>query len=304
MQEALFTVVKLEDFVPANHPLGPIHALVNEALSRLNGLFNMIYADTGRASIAPEKLLRAMLIQVFFSVRSERQLMEQVRYNLLYRWFIGLAIDDDVWDHSTFSKNRDRLLEHAVVESFFTEVMTLADKRQLLSKEHFAVDGTLIQARASHKSFVPKDGSSDDANGGGWGGRNTQGQLEGQAAQQRHAAEGAPSAHSSGVTSNVPVTAPPAPTGSSWWPTKAGSSATTTYSDGTATNGATYYYVASAPARRIYRLIPAVCLACALWRTMTEQASKSQWRLNSCASSSRDGRGSSFASFRASRGSL
>ena len=120
-----------------------------------------------------------MLIQVFFSVRSERQLMEQVRYNLLYRWFIGLAIDDAVWDHSTFSKNRDRLLEHAVVESFFTEVMTLADKRQLLSKEHFSVDGTLIQAWASHKSFVPKDGSSDAANGGGPGGRNTQANWKG-----------------------------------------------------------------------------------------------------------------------------
>ena len=101
MQEALFTVAKLEDFVPADHPLRPIRLLVNEALSRLSGLFNTIYADTGRASIAPEKLMRAMLIQVFFSVRSERQLMEQVRYNLLYRWFIGLAIDDEVWDHST-----------------------------------------------------------------------------------------------------------------------------------------------------------------------------------------------------------
>jgi transposase len=178
MQEALFTVAKLEDFVPADHPLRPIRALVNEALGRLNGLFNLVYADTGRASIAPEKLLRAMLIQVFFSVRSERQLMEQVRYNLLYRWFIGLAIDDEVWDHSTFSKNRDRLLEHAVVESFFTEVMTLADKRALLSKEHFSVDGTLIQAWASHKSFVPKDGGRDDANGGG-GGRNAQANWKG-----------------------------------------------------------------------------------------------------------------------------
>lgn len=95
MQEALFTVAKLEDFVPADHPLRAIRLLVNEALGRLNGLFNTIYADSGRASIAPEKLLRAMLIQVFFSIRSERQLMEQVRYNLLYRWFIGLAIDDD-----------------------------------------------------------------------------------------------------------------------------------------------------------------------------------------------------------------
>jgi transposase len=182
MQEALFTVAKLEDFVPGGHPLRPIRLLVNEALGRLSGLFNTIYADSGRASIAPEKLLRAMLIQVFFSVRSERQLMEQVRYNLLYRWFIGLAIDDEVWDHSTFSKNRDRLIEHAVVEGFFTEVMTLADKRALLSKDHFSVDGTLIQAWASHKSFVPKDGTSDnandDANGGG-SGRNAQADWKG-----------------------------------------------------------------------------------------------------------------------------
>ena len=177
MQEALFMVAKLEDFVPADHPLRPIRGLVNEALARLSGLFNVIYADTGRASIAPEKLLRAMLIQVFFSVRSERQLMEQVRYNLLYRWFIGLAIDDEVWDHSTFSKNRDRLLEHAVVESFFTEVMSVADKRRLLSREHFSVDGTLIQAWASHKSFARKDGGSDDANGGG--GRNAQADWKG-----------------------------------------------------------------------------------------------------------------------------
>jgi transposase len=178
MQEALFTVAKLEDFVPADHPLRAIRDVVNEALGRLNGLFNLVYADTGRASIAPEKLLRAMLIQVFFSVRSERQLMEHVRYNLLYRWFIGLAIDDEVWDHSTFSKNRERLLQHTVVEHFFTEVMTLADKRGLLSKEHFSVDGTLIQAWASHKSFVPKDGSDDDVNGGG-GGRNAQANWKG-----------------------------------------------------------------------------------------------------------------------------
>jgi transposase len=167
MQEALFTVAKLEDFVPSDHPLRAIRELVNQALAGLNSLFNEIYADSGRASIAPEKLLRAMLIQVLFSVRSERQLMEQIRYNLLYRWFIGLAIDDAVWDHSVFSKNRDRLLEHAVVERFFTEVMQLADKRQLLSKDHFSVDGTLIQAWASHKSFVPKDGNAPPAGGSG-----------------------------------------------------------------------------------------------------------------------------------------
>src|SRR3954452_19983525 len=115
MQESLFTVAKLEDFVPADHPLRPLRELVNEALKRLNGLFNLIYADTGRASIAPEKLMRALLLQAFYSVRAERMLMEQMRYNLLFRGFVGLAIEDAVWDHSMFSKNRDRLLEHQVV---------------------------------------------------------------------------------------------------------------------------------------------------------------------------------------------
>jgi transposase len=124
MQESLFTVAKLEDFVPEDHPLRPLRELVNEALQRLNGLFNVIYADTGRASIAPEKLMRALLLQVFYSVRSERMLMEQMRYNMLFRWFVGLAMDDVVWDHSTFSKNRDRLLDHEVVEAFFTEVIS------------------------------------------------------------------------------------------------------------------------------------------------------------------------------------
>jgi len=177
MQESLFTMAKLEDFVPADHPLRPIRSLVNEALTRLNGLFNAIYADSGRASIAPEKLMRALLLQVFYSVRSERMLMEQMRYNLLFRWFVGLAMDDAVWDHSVFSKNRDRLLENDIVESFFTEVMTLAEKRGLLSKEHFSVDGTLIQAWASQKSFRPKDGADDDTPQGG--GRNAQADWKG-----------------------------------------------------------------------------------------------------------------------------
>jgi transposase len=131
---------------------------VNTALVGLNNLFNQMYPDPGRASIAPEKLMRALLLQVFYSIRSERQLMEQIRYNLLFRWFVGLAIDDSVWDHSVFSKNRDRLIEHEAVDKFFTEVMSLADQKGLLSKEHFSVDGTLIQAWASHKSFRPKDG--------------------------------------------------------------------------------------------------------------------------------------------------
>src|SRR5487761_2104480 len=166
MQESLFMMAKLEDFVPADHPLRPIRLLVNRALARLHGLFHAIYADSERESIAPEKLLRALLLQVFYSVRSERMLMEQMRYNLLFRWFVGLAIEDTVWDHSVFSKNRDRLLENEVIESFFTEVMTLADKAGLLSKEHFTVDGTLIEAWAGQKSFRPKDEPPDSGPGG------------------------------------------------------------------------------------------------------------------------------------------
>jgi transposase len=135
-----------------------------------------MYAGSGRASVAPEKLMRALLLQVFYSIRSERQLMEQIRYNLLFRWFVGLAIDDTVWDHSVFSKNRDRLIEHEAVEKFFTEVMALANKKGLLSKEHFSVDGTLIQAWASHKSFRPKDGSDD---GSGTTGRNVDADWKG-----------------------------------------------------------------------------------------------------------------------------
>lgn len=177
MQEALFTFTRLEDFVPRDHPLRSVRALVNESLKRLNGLFSAIYADTGRTSIAPEKLIRALLLQVFYSVRSERLLMEQIRYNLLFRWFVGLSIDDAVWDHSVFSKNRERLLAHEVVEAFFTEVMALADKAGLLSKEHFSVDGTLIQAWASQKAFKPKDGSDDQTPGGP--GRNAQADWKG-----------------------------------------------------------------------------------------------------------------------------
>lgn len=178
MQESLFTIAKLDDFVPADHPLRAIRVLVNDALAAMNSRFNAIYADSGRDSIAPEKLIRALLLQVFYSIRSERQLCEQLRYNLLYRWFVGVALDDPIWDHSTFSKNRDRLLAHHVVEGFFAEVLRLADSRGLLSKEHFSVDGTLIQAWASHKSFRPKDGSDDQRPGGG--GRNAQADWKGQ----------------------------------------------------------------------------------------------------------------------------
>jgi len=163
--EQLFTVKKLEDFVPADNPLRPIRLMVNAALKRLDGLFEQMYEPTwkgGRPSIAPEKLVRAMLLQVFYSIRSERQLVDQIQYNLLYRWFIGLSMDDAVWVPTVFSKNRDRLIEHDVVVALFNEIVAMADAEGWLSNEHFSVDGTLIQAWASHKSFLPKDDQDGD----------------------------------------------------------------------------------------------------------------------------------------------
>ncbi|WKB54720.1 IS5 family transposase [Eleftheria terrae] len=168
--ESLFSVKKLDDFVPATHPLRAIRAMVNDALIELEDMFADMYEDAakgGRPSIAPQKLLRAMLLQVLYSVRSERLLMEQVQYNLLFRWFIGLSMDDNVWVPTVFSKNRQRLIEHDAVVAFFNEVLAQAERKNWLSKEHFSVDGTLIQAWASHKSFVPKKAGDDDDAGGG-----------------------------------------------------------------------------------------------------------------------------------------
>lgn len=157
MQEPMFLTVQLEQFVPKDHPLHGMRALMDEALRGLNGLFNAVYADLGRDSIAPERLLRAQLLQVLYSIRSERQLCEQLQYNLLFRWFVGLPLDQRAWEHSTFTKNRDRLLEEEVITQLFGEVVGAARRRGLLSEEHFSVDGTLIQAWASHKSFRRKD---------------------------------------------------------------------------------------------------------------------------------------------------
>jgi transposase len=168
--EGLFTMRRLDDFVPANHPLRRIRVMVNEALAKMDELFSRMYeADVkgGRPSVPPEKLLRAMLLQVLFSIRSERQLMEQTRYNMLFRWFIGLSMDDEVWVPTVFTKNRQRLIEHDAVVAFFNEVINTAEKKRWLSGEHFSVDGTLIQAWAGHKSFVRKDGDDDDAGGTG-----------------------------------------------------------------------------------------------------------------------------------------
>jgi transposase len=171
--EALFSTIKLEDFVPPDHPLRPIRAWVNDALAAMDEKFTAMYeADIkgGRPSIAPEKLMRAMLLQVLYSVRSERQLVEQISYNLLFRWFVGLAVEDTVWNHSVFSKNRDRLIEHEAVTALFNATVEQAKRKGLLSGEHFSVDGTLIQAWASHKSIRRKDGSDDDRPPDNWHG--------------------------------------------------------------------------------------------------------------------------------------
>src|SRR5947209_2680514 len=153
--------------VPKDHPLRPIRQIVDEALGALSPEFEKLYARFGRPSIPPERLLRALLLQAFYSVRSERQLMEQLDYNLLFRWFVGLSTDDPVWDATVFCKNRDRLLDGDIARKFMTVVLNLPQVRQLLSSEHFSVDGTLTEAWASMKSFVPKDGSDPPAAGGG-----------------------------------------------------------------------------------------------------------------------------------------
>jgi transposase len=160
VQDGMFSYVTLEQRVPADHPLREIRKLTDVVLRSLSAEFDQMYSAAGRPSIAPEYVLRALLLQAFYSVRSERQLVEQLDYNLLFRWFVGLGMDDTVWNHAVFSKNRDRLLTSEVAQQFFAEVNTQA--KRFMSDEHFTVDGTLIQAWASQKSFRKKDDSDDD----------------------------------------------------------------------------------------------------------------------------------------------
>ena len=155
-QPAMFSYVSQEDRIPENHPLRILRTMVNPILESLSGRFEKLYADTGRPSIPPEQLLRALLVQILYTIRSERLLMEQLDYNLLFRWFVGLSMDDAVWNHSVFSKNRDRLLEGDIATEFLKQVLDLARTHHLLSDEHFTVDGTLIEAWAGHKSFKKK----------------------------------------------------------------------------------------------------------------------------------------------------
>jgi transposase len=157
----LFSYVNLEARVAKDHPLRAIRGVVNEALAALSGEFSAIYSPLGRPSIPPEKLLRAMLLQAFYSIRSERQLMERLEFDLLFRWFVGVGVDDPAWDHSTFSKNRERLLEGDIAAKLLTAVLAQPRVKRLLSTDHFSVDGTLIEAWASLKSFKPRDGSDE-----------------------------------------------------------------------------------------------------------------------------------------------
>ena len=178
----LFSYVDLEARVRRDHPLRAIRVVVNEALAALEREFAALYSPIGRPSIPPEKLLRAMLLQAFYSIRSERLLMERLEYDLLFRWFVGIGVDDAAWDHSVFSKNRDRLLEGDIAAKFLAAIMAQPKVKKLLSSDHFSVDGTLIEAWASMKSVKPKNGPSGDhgeppAEGGG---RNAEANFHGQ----------------------------------------------------------------------------------------------------------------------------
>jgi transposase len=164
---AMFSYVSLEERVPADHPLRTVRRITDHALERLSPRFGTLYVKFGRPSIAPEKLLRALLLQALYTIRSERQLMEQLDFNLLFRWFVGLGIDDAVWAPTTFTKNRDRLLDGDVAAAFFEAVLIHADTARLLSHEHFTVDGTLLEAWASQKSFTRRDTPTDPPAGGG-----------------------------------------------------------------------------------------------------------------------------------------
>jgi transposase len=161
----MFSYVSPEKRVPADHPLRPIRKMVDEILKEMSPRFTKLYSDVGRPSIAPERLFRSLLLQIFYSVRSERMLIEQLQYNLLFRWFVGMEMDEGVWNHAVYSKNRERLLNEEIAESFFRRVLERA--KPFMSDEHFTVDGTLIEAWASHKSFRPKDGTGKPPGPGG-----------------------------------------------------------------------------------------------------------------------------------------
>jgi transposase len=170
-QTAMYSYVTMAQRIPADHPVRSIRGMVDRALSRMDSELEQLYSRTGRPSVAPERLLRASLLMLLYSIRSERQLIEQLNYNLLYRWFVGLEMDDPVWDVTVFTKNRERLISGEVSEQLLRSVLVEAHEQGLLSEEHFTVDGTLIQAWASGRSFKPKQGPPASGSGTGSGGK-------------------------------------------------------------------------------------------------------------------------------------
>lgn len=170
-QEIMFSYRTLESRIPVDHPIRKIRQVVDQALKELAPTFDEMYSSVGRPSIPPEQLIRAMLLQILFTIRSERQLVERLDYDLMFRWFVGLSIDDDVWNHSSFSKNRDRLMFHEIDTLFFDAIKKQAYAKKLMSRDHFSVDGTLLEACASMKSLRAKDGSEDDESGDNFHGK-------------------------------------------------------------------------------------------------------------------------------------
>ncbi len=172
-QTAMFSYLTLAQRIPADHPARPIRVLVDRALARMDAELEKLYSTTGRPSIAPERLLRATLLMILYSIRSERQLMEQMNYNLLFRWFVGLEMDDAVWDVTVFTKNRERLIAGAISQMLLESVLVEARSHDLLSEEHFTVDGTLLQAWAAARSFKEKSDPPKPGSGSGVQGRSS-----------------------------------------------------------------------------------------------------------------------------------
>jgi len=203
--DALFSYVSCEARVPKGHPLRPIRQIVDEALAALSPEFEKLYAKFGRPSIPPERLLRALLLQAFYSVRSELQLIEQLDYNLLFRWFVGLSLDEAVWDQTVFTKNRERLIEGDIARKFMAAVLNQEPVKVLLSDDHFSVDGTLIEAWAGMKSFRPKDGGGEPPAAGRNGERDFHGEKR---SNQTHASTTDPDAR---CTARVRANRPSSP---------------------------------------------------------------------------------------------
>ena len=176
----MLSSLSTEDLIPADRPIRRIRVVVDAVLAELDDVFDAMYADSGRRSVPPESLLKATVLMAMYSIRSERAFCERLNYDMLFKWFLDLPIDAKAFDPTTFTKNRQRLLDHDVADAFFAKVVDQAKLRRYMSSEHFSVDGTLLQAWVSNKSFKPNDRSGDDSDGNGFKGRNAEVDFKGQ----------------------------------------------------------------------------------------------------------------------------